>query len=59
MKPVVYGASFGGMVAMTYTTRHPEHAGNLVLVSTFAQAIIQHKIVVADDAAIRFSRENY
>ena len=38
VKPVVYGASFGGMVAMTYATRHPEHAGKLVLVSTSAQA---------------------
>ena len=38
VKPVVYGASFGGMVAMAYATRHPEHAGKLVLVSTSAQA---------------------
>ena len=38
VKPVVYGASFGGMVAMTYATRHPAHAGKLVLVSTSAQA---------------------
>ena len=38
VKPVLYGASLGGMVAMTYATRHPEHAGKLVLVSTSAQA---------------------
>ena len=38
VKPVVYGASFGGMVAMTYATRHPAHAGKLLLVSTSAQA---------------------
>lgn len=38
VKPVVYGASFGGLVAMAYATRHPEHAGKLVLVSTSAQA---------------------
>ena len=38
VKPVVYGASFGGMVLMAYATRHPEHAGKLVLVSTSAQA---------------------
>ena len=38
VKPVVYGASFGGMVAMAYATRHPEHAGKRVLVSTSAQA---------------------
>jgi pimeloyl-ACP methyl ester carboxylesterase len=38
VKPVVYGASFGGMVAMAYATRHPAHAGKLVLFSTSAQA---------------------
>ncbi len=38
VKPVVYGASFGGMVAMAYATRHPEHPGKLVLVSTSADA---------------------
>ncbi len=37
-KPVVYGSSFGGMVALAYATRHPEHPGKLVLVSTTAQA---------------------
>lgn len=37
-KPVVYGSSFGGMVAMAYATRYPEHPGKLVLVSTTAQA---------------------
>ena len=35
-RPIVYGASFGGMVAMAYATRHPGHAGALVLVSTEA-----------------------
>lgn len=35
-KPVVYGASFGGMVAMAYALRHPQHPGKLVLVSTSA-----------------------
>ncbi len=36
-RPIVYGASFGGMVAMEYATRYPEHPGALVLVSTSAQ----------------------
>jgi proline iminopeptidase len=35
-KPVVYGASFGGMVALAYATRHREHPGKLILVSTEA-----------------------
>lgn len=38
VKPIVYGASFGGMVAMAYATRYPAHPGKLVLVSTAAQA---------------------
>ena len=36
-KPIVYGVSFGGFVAQSYATRHPEHAGKLVLVSTAAR----------------------
>ena len=36
-KPIVYGASFGGMVAMEYATRHPQHPGKLILVSTAAR----------------------
>ena len=35
-RPVVLGTSFGGMVAMAYATRHPGHAGGLILVSTEA-----------------------
>ncbi|MDH3687596.1 MAG: alpha/beta hydrolase, partial [Myxococcales bacterium] len=36
-RPVVLGQSFGGMVAMSYATRHPEHPGKLVLSSTTAK----------------------
>ena len=35
-KPIVYGGSFGGFVAQSYATRHPEHPGKLILVSTTA-----------------------
>src|SRR5262245_6071212 len=35
-RPIVYGASFGGMVALAYATRHPVHPGKLILVSTEA-----------------------
>jgi proline-specific peptidase len=35
-KPIVMGQSFGGMVAMSYATRHPEHPGKLILSSTSA-----------------------
>jgi len=36
-KPVVFGNSFGGMVAMAYAVRHPDHPGKLVLSSTTAK----------------------
>lgn len=36
-KPIVYGQSFGGMVAQSYAVRHPGHAAGLVLSSTTAR----------------------
>ena len=36
-RPVVYGHSMGGFVAMLYGARHPGHAGALVLQSTNAR----------------------
>lgn len=36
-RPVVFGHSFGGMVAMAYATRHPQHPGGLVLSGTYAR----------------------
>jgi pimeloyl-ACP methyl ester carboxylesterase len=35
--PIVLGASFGGMVALAYATRHPDHPSKLVLISTEAE----------------------
>lgn len=32
-RPIVYGESFGALVAMTYATRHPDHPQALVLVA--------------------------
>jgi proline iminopeptidase len=34
--PIVLGASFGGMVAMSHATRHPDHPSKLILISTEA-----------------------
>jgi proline iminopeptidase len=39
--PVVYGNSFGGMVAMAYASRHPGHASKLILSSTAARMRLQ------------------
>jgi proline iminopeptidase len=36
-RPVVLGQSFGGMVAMAYGIRHPDHPGALILSSTTAK----------------------
>ena len=36
-KPVVLGQSFGGMVALAYSMRHPDHPGKLILSSTTAK----------------------
>ena len=36
-RPIVYGHSMGGFVAMLYGARHPGHAGALVLQSTYAR----------------------
>jgi proline iminopeptidase len=37
VEPIVYGASFGGMVAMVHALRHPDHVGKLILDSTAGQ----------------------
>jgi pimeloyl-ACP methyl ester carboxylesterase len=38
-RPVVYGHSLGGMVALVYAAWHPGHPGALVLQSTIAGSI--------------------
>lgn len=37
VKPVVFGVSFGGMVAMSYATQFPDHPSKLILSSTAAR----------------------
>lgn len=37
VRPIVYGASFGGFVAQSYATRHPEKIGALILAHTAAR----------------------
>jgi proline iminopeptidase len=36
-RPIVFGSSFGGMVAMAYAARHPDHPAKLVFSSTAAR----------------------
>ncbi len=41
VNPIVLGASFGGMVALSYATRHPAHPSKLILISTAASGAEQ------------------
>ncbi|MEL7465014.1 MAG: alpha/beta fold hydrolase [Pseudomonadota bacterium] len=36
-RPIVCGVSFGGFVAQSYATRHADHIGGLILISTAAK----------------------
>ncbi len=47
-KPIVMGNSFGGFVAMSYATRHPDHPGKLILSSTASsgQAHVERSIAM-------------
>ncbi len=45
-KPIVLGTSFGGIVAISYATRHPEHPGKLILASTEARAERERTLAV-------------
>jgi proline iminopeptidase len=40
-KPIVIGTSFGGFVAQSYATRHPDHPAKLVLHSTAAKFVYE------------------
>jgi len=39
-RPIVFGNSFGGCVAQSYATRHPDHPAGLILSSTTARMIL-------------------
>ena len=36
-RPIIFGNSFGGMVALAYATRYPTHPGKLILCATTAR----------------------
>src|ERR1700694_6021312 len=46
-RPIVLGGSFGGCVAMSYATRHPEHPAALGLIATGTRETPLEKIVEA------------
>ncbi len=43
-KPIVMGQSFGGMVAMAYAARHPDHPSKLVFSSTSARHDLERMV---------------
>lgn len=45
-KPVVYGNSFGGMVAMSYAVQYPQHPSRLILSSTAARLDISTTVAL-------------
>ncbi len=50
-RPIVFGQSFGGMVAMHYAARHPSHARALVFSSTSAHMHLHERVLPAFEAA--------
>ena len=64
-RPVVYGASFGGFVALNYALHHPEHPSKLILSSTAAHIHLERSFAMferfggpdARDVAERFWRD--
>lgn len=62
-KPIVYGHSMGGFVAMLYGARHPEHAAALVLQSTHARFDLTRLVEgfrrLAGDEVAELARRDY
>jgi proline iminopeptidase len=63
--PIVLGQSFGGFVAQSYATRHPQHPAGLILSSTAARGTPERNLAVFErlggnavrEVAERFYRE--
>jgi proline iminopeptidase len=62
-KPVVLGHSFGGLVAIEYAARHPEHPAGLILQSTFAwfdlDRLVRGFRAIGGDEIARIVRRSY
>lgn len=46
VKPIVFGQSFGGMVAQRYIARHPQHPGKVILSSCSPHLGLERKLAV-------------
>ena len=61
-RPIVFGHSMGGIVAMLYGARHPGHAGGLILQSTFARFDLERLVegfrrIAGDEVATLAGRD--
>ena len=45
-RPVVFGGSFGGFVALNYATRHPDHPAKLIVSSTTARIHLDRSLAM-------------
>ena len=45
-RPVVFGTSFGGFVALNYAARHPEHPGKLIVSSTTSKIHLDRSLAM-------------
>ena len=63
VRPIVFGHSMGGIVAILYGARHPGHAAGLVLQSTFARfdlgRLVKNVRSVAGDDVARLAERDY
>lgn len=48
-KPCVYGNSFGGMVALSYASRHPDHPAKVVFSSTAARMRLEETFEMMEE----------
>jgi pimeloyl-ACP methyl ester carboxylesterase len=62
-RPIVFGHSMGGIVAMLYGARHPGHAAGLVLQSTFARFDLKRLVAgfrgIAGDEVARLAERDF
>jgi len=56
-KPIVVGTSFGGFVAQSYATRHPDHPAKLILHSTAAKFVYEEVFAAFERAGGKAARD--
>jgi proline iminopeptidase len=56
-KPVVFGVSFGGMVAMSYAAQFPDHPAKLILASTAARLRLDETYRIMEEKGGSRARE--